>query len=117
MTHISKHLMGFAGEMSLLSDSNLAIVEEATASMTQVNNSIDVTTNVLQDLADKSKELSDKNTENSVLLSDVNNLKEDVVDNTKTMSVKIEQLFNLTNEVGKIVGSVQSIANQTNLLA
>lgn len=33
------------------------------------------------------------------------------------MNLKIEQLVELTTEVGKIVDSVQAIANQTNLLA
>ncbi len=117
MTHISGHLLDFANEMSLLSDSNLAIVEEATASMEQVNNNISETTQVLQELEDKSQNLSQKNNENIGLLNEVVFLKDDVLNNANTMSDKIEQLIELTAKVGSIVESVQAIANQTNLLA
>ncbi len=117
MTHISGHLLDFANEMSLLSDSNLAIVEEATASMEQVNDSINDTTEVLQELEDKSQNLSLKNNENIELLGEVVFLKDDVISNANTMSGKIEQLIDLTTKVGSIVESVNAIANQTNLLA
>lgn len=117
MSYISNQLMDFANEMAFLSESSLAIVEEATASMTQVNYTIDETSNVLENLAEKSKLLSEKNSENHTHLSEVNVLKENVINDANVMSTKIEQLVDLATEVGKIVDSVQGIANQTNLLA
>lgn len=117
MTYISEHLMDFANELAYLSESNLAIVEEATASMSQVNHTIDETSHVLQNLADESNLLSDKNNANHALLSEVSALKENVVSDAEIMSTKIEQLVDLATEVGRIVESVQGIANQTNLLA
>ena len=117
MTHISKQLVNFAEEMETLSESNLAIVEETTATMNQISESIDHTEKTLEDLTDKSKEFANKNYESIELLEKVNALKDNVVDDTHDMSEKIELLVNLATEVGKIVESVQGIATQTNLLA
>jgi methyl-accepting chemotaxis protein len=117
MSHISYQLMDFAGEMASLSESNLAIVEQTTASMNQVNQSIDATSQTLSSLAEESESLSKKNDESISLLKEVQMLKENVVQDTGTMSEKIQQLVDLATEVGKIVDSVQTIAEQTNLLA
>ncbi|MCQ4925513.1 methyl-accepting chemotaxis protein [Tissierella carlieri] len=117
MTHISNQLMNFAGEMGALSESNLAIVEETTASMNQVNEAIDTTSSTLDNLAKESQSLAQKNDESMNLLKEVQNLKDNVVQDTEIMNDKIQQLVNLTNEIGKIVDSVQTIAEQTNLLA
>ncbi|WP_353097223.1 methyl-accepting chemotaxis protein [Tissierella praeacuta] len=117
MTHISNQLIGFAEEMGELSESNLAIVEQTTASMNQVNESIDVTSETLDSLAKESQLLAEKNDESMGLLKEVQNLKDNVIQDTETMNQKIKQLANLTNEIGKIVDSVQAIAEQTNLLA
>lgn len=117
MTHISKQLMSFAEEMASLSESNLAIVEETTATMNQVTDTIDMTASTLNDLVSESKELESKNNESISLLQEVSGLKENVIDDTNNMNAKIEQLVELATEVGKVVNSVQEIANQTNLLA
>ncbi|MCK9217713.1 MAG: methyl-accepting chemotaxis protein [Firmicutes bacterium] len=117
MSHISYQLMDFAGELAVLSESNLAIVEETTASMNQVNEAIDITSQTLDNLSDESKTLAQKNDESMALLTEVQTLKENVVDDTGVMSEKIQQLVDLAVEVGKIVDSVQTIAEQTNLLA
>lgn len=117
MTHISGQLMKFAEEMAILSESNLAIVEETTATMNQVTETIDNTTNTLETLSSESIELAEKNNESKDLLNEVVHLKENVIEDTGIMSSKIEQLVDLATEVGKIVDSVQGIANQTNLLA
>lgn len=117
MSHISSKLTNFAGEMSSLSESNLAIVEQTTAGMSEVKHSIDVTATTLDSLASESETLADKNDESLELLQDVQNLKEDVLQNTNVMNDKIQELAQLATEVGKIVESVQSIAEQTNLLA
>ena len=117
MSHISQQLTDFAGEMSSLSESNLAIVEQTTAGMSEVKNSIDTTASTLENLANESETLAQKNDESISLLKDVQNLKEDVLKNTTVMNDKIQQLAQLATEVGKIVNSVQLIAEQTNLLA
>lgn len=117
MSFMSKQLMEFAEELASLSENNLAIVEETTATMNQVNETIDSTATTLDKVADGSKVLADKNNNSKNLLVEVGDLKEAVVKDTGMMNEKIEQLVNLSAEVGKIVDSVQEIANQTNLLA
>lgn len=117
MSHISTRLMDFASELSTLSQSNLAIVEETTATMSQVNDTIDTTAQTLDQLANDSRELEEKNNESKQLLEEVTALKEEVIDNTTVMNTNVEELVTLATEVGKIVDSVQGIANQTNLLA
>ncbi len=117
MSHISYQLMDFAGEMATLSESNLAIVEQTTASMSQVNQSIETTSQTLDSLMGESRSLILKNDESIGLLDEVLTLKDDVVQDTGVMGVKIQQLVDLAVEVGKLVDSVQAIAGQTNLLA
>ncbi|HHX62741.1 MAG TPA: chemotaxis protein [Epulopiscium sp.] len=117
MSHISSQLTDFAREMATLSESNLAIVEQTTAGMSEVKESIDQTAVTLESLATESETLAQKNDESISLLEDVQSLKEDVLKNTTVMNTKIQQLAQLATEVGKIVNSVQTIAEQTNLLA
>lgn len=117
MSHISNQLMEFAKELATLSESNLAIVEETNATVNNVTDTIDITAETLDHLAAESEELTQKNNESKLLLQDVSLLKENVIQDTETMSDKIVQLVELITEVGKIVDSVQSIASQTNLLA
>lgn len=117
MKHISGHLLEFAAELSGVSESNLAVVEETTATMTQVTDTIDGTAGTLSRLASDSEVFAQKNNESVELLQKVSGLKENVVADTRDMSVRIEQLVSLAIEVGKIVESVQAIANQTNMLA
>lgn len=117
MGYISRQLMEFAKEMATLSQSNLAIVEETTATMNQVTETIDKTAQVLQDLSDNSKKLAEKNDGSREFLFQVSGLKEDVIKDTEIMGEKITQLVDLAVEVNKIVDSVQGIASQTNLLA
>lgn len=117
MSHISEQLLEFARELDDLSASNLKIVEETTASMEEVNTAIDNTAETLSRLSEESEQLSGQNETGRVLLEEVKDLKEDVVKDTEIMNEKIEQLVVLADEVGKIVDSVQGIANQTNLLA
>lgn len=117
MTHISNQLMDFAKDLEILSEANLAIVEETTATMNQVTETIDHTAVTLENLSEDSKNLSTKNSESKELLGEVESLKEEVVLDTQEMNRKIEQLVDMAVKVGKIVDSVQGIANQTNLLA
>lgn len=117
ISHISSQLMEYAKELATLSESNLAIVEETTAGMNHVNESIETTGKILEDLSRDSSSLSERNKDSQLLLDEVNSLKDDVVKDTLDTNVKITQLAELSTEVGKIVDSVQGIANQTNLLA
>lgn len=117
MSFISEELFYFAKELADLSESNLAMVQETTATMGEVNATIDNTTQTLSQLSNKSSVLASKNTESKTMLNEVTSLKENVIDDTKDMHDKISQLVALSDEVGRIVSSVQGIANQTNLLA
>ena len=117
MQHISYELLDFAGKISTLSESSLAIVQQTTASMQEVNSSIGETASTLNHLTERSVELTEKNNESVNLLQEMQVLKENVERDTQTMNDKIEQLVELAIEVGKIVESVQNIAEQTNLLA
>lgn len=117
MSHISYQLKDFAKEIATLSESNLAIVQETTASMEQVNESISNTSQTLDSLTKESEELNTKNTESMKLLKEVEVIKNDVVEDTGIMNNKIQSLVELATEIGKIVESVQAIAEQTNLLA
>ncbi|MDF2609592.1 MAG: methyl-accepting chemotaxis sensory transducer [Lachnospiraceae bacterium] len=117
MSHISYQLKEFSGEIATLSESNLAIVEQTTASMQQVNESIAHTSRTLDELVDASKTLSSKNDESMKLLNEVQLFKDNVLSDTDIMKENIGQLIDLAGEIEKIVNSVQAIAKQTNLLA
>lgn len=117
MTHSSYKMIDFAQNMSLLSESNLSIVEEITASMNDVNETISHTSNTMDQLSKASKELIQKNDESMFQLNEVNTLKEDVIKDTTTMSEQIEKLVDMATKVNEIVNGVQVIAEQTNLLA
>lgn len=117
MSHISNRLRTFSGELAMLSEANIALVEETTVGMSEVNHSIQSTNKILDKLFEDSNDLRRKNNVGKVLLEEVVELKEDVVTDTNTMNDKIQLLAQLAAEVDVIVNSVQAIANQTNLLA
>jgi len=117
MTHSAYKMIDFAQNMSLLSESNLSIVEEITASMNDVNETIGHTSDTMDQLSKSSEELILKNDESMFQLNEVNTLKENVIKDTTTMSEQIEQLVDMATKVNEIVNGVQAIAEQTNLLA
>lgn len=117
MTHSAYALTNFAKEMALLSESNLAIVEEITASMNDVNETIVHTSSKMLHLSESSKDLIRKNDESMVQINEINSLKEHVVTDTKLMRDQIEQLVDMATRVNEIVNGVAAIAEQTNLLA
>ncbi|PHV70810.1 chemotaxis protein [Sporanaerobium hydrogeniformans] len=117
MSHISTELMEFAKEMANLSESNLSIVEETTATMNEVTDTIETTAKTLDRLNNESSTIAQKNNESKTLLNEVGLLRENVIEDTQKMSSKVQQLVEIAVEVGKVVESVQNIANQTNLLA
>lgn len=117
LVHISNGLKDFSEEMSELSESNLAVVEETNATMNQVNNHIEQTTQTLSKLAEESHYLENKNNESNTLLNEVGVLKENLYQDTNELKEKMTQLVELVKGIEGIVESVGSIAGQTNLLA
>ncbi len=117
MTHSAYKLIDFAKDMSTLSESNLAVVEETTASMNQVNETINNTSDTLKQLSDSSKVLVARNNESLHQLHEINGLKENVMSDATIMSKQIQQLVEMANRVNNIVNDVEAIAEQTNLLA
>lgn len=117
MSHMSEYLADFASKLSDLSQSNLAIVEETTATMGQVRDNVGFTSERLNQLSEESRELTEKNSEGRKLLEEVETLKAGVVEDTRQMDDQIMKLVGLVQEIEGIVDSVQGSAAQTNLLA
>ena len=116
-TYSAYKLIDFAKDMSVLSESNLAIVEEITASMNQVNNLIDNTSNTMNHLSQSSKTLVKKNDDSMIQLKELKILKENVTEDITTMNEQINQLVQMAAKINEIVNGVEEIAEQTNLLA
>ncbi|MGC4018823.1 MAG: methyl-accepting chemotaxis protein [Muricomes sp.] len=117
MSQISYDLKNFASELSDLSSSNLAIVEETTSSMNMVSEAVNNSTFILDKLASDSKDLIESNNTGMEELREINELKENVMINSSIMSNKIDELVDLANKMTVIVDGVADIAGQTNLLA
>ena len=117
MKHSADALAHFSEQLSLFSESNLAIVEEITASMNDVNETIEQTSNKMVNLAEDSSQLINKNDQSILQITEITQLKEDVVEDTQKMSKQFEELTSLTERISDIVNGVAAIAEQTNLLA
>lgn len=117
MSYISEQLMNYARSLAEVSDSNLAIVEETTASLNMVDENAKATTAMLGGLNDDARLLAEKTQESQQLLDHAKKLKDELVADMKTMAEEMSQLMHLVGEVNEIVDKVQSIAGQTNLLA
>jgi len=117
MRHSSNKLIDFAAEMATLSESNLAIVQQITASMNEVNNTIRSTSVTMGQVAQSSQKLIVKNDESMNQLQEIHALKEDVIKDTTQMGSQIERLVEMAERVNDIVNGVAAIAEQTNLLA
>jgi len=117
MSYSSDKLIRFAAEIAALSESNLAIVEQITASMNEVTGTIKTTSETMGQVACSSGTLIEKNDESMDQLKAIHALKEDVVRDTTQMSAQIEQLVDMATKVNEIVNGVAAIAEQTNLLA
>lgn len=115
--HVSGVLKDYTETMRDVSESNLAVVEETTASMTRVNETVKQAAEYLNQVTDTADTLAKKNAETKVVLDEVSDLKEEVVKDSNEMSVDIAQLVELANKIDNIVDSVKAIADQTNLLA
>lgn len=117
MTHSAYELSQFAKQMALVSESNLAVVEEITASMNDVNETVEQTSFKMKELSDSSNTLIQKNDESMTQIGELVDLKEHVVEDTKKMSIQIEELTTMAENISEIVNGVAAIAEQTNLLA
>ncbi|MTK12092.1 MAG: chemotaxis protein [Clostridiaceae bacterium] len=117
MSFISKELKKVAQQLAESSESNMAVVEETTANVSQVSGSIIHNTEVLNDLVEKSNNLIKTNDDNKNQLQQINQIKETVVNDAEIMSGKIKALEELSLQVDEIVAGVSTIADQTNLLA
>lgn len=117
VSHMATNLSDVTNKLVDISQSNLAVVEETTSTMTQVMDNVGYTSDRLNKLSSESTILTEKNNESLQLLEEIKQLKEGVMQNTRQMSEEIMNLMNLVQEIEGIVGSVQEIATQTNLLA
>ncbi len=115
--HISNRLKALVQEISSLSQSNLAVVEETTAGMDEVSRSIQLITDKLGELKEGAFQLQEKNDESMKFLSEVNALKGRLVSQAQVMVTTMGELIGLIQRVEDIVNSVEQVAEQTNLLA
>ena len=63
VTHMATNLSGVTDKLADISQSNLAVVEETTATMTQVMNNVEYTSDRLNKLSEDSTTLTEKNSE------------------------------------------------------
>ena len=117
IAHSAGNLTTFSNELSTLSESNLAIVEETTASMNAVSETILKTTETLDVLSKDAEHLVQSNNQSLNQIHEINRLRGTVMDNAGDMTEKMGQLVQLTQKVDQIVEGVAGIASQTNLLA
>lgn len=117
MSHIAERLIEFSHDMSYLSESNVAIVEETNASMAQVNSTVADAARTLEQLSKSSENLVLSNNTGLKQLLEVAKLKEDVLQDAQIMKKQIEELVDMTTKINEIVKGVDAIADQTNLLA
>ena len=104
-------------ELSHFSDSNMAIVEQTTASMNQVNEAITSSTQILATMTERSAALMEMNSKNNSQLGDMGLIRDEVVEKTDHMIGKMVALGEISDKVDLIVKTVGTIADQTNLLA
>jgi methyl-accepting chemotaxis protein len=117
MNFLAKAINNFTEEMTSLSEANMAMVEQTTASMDNVNESIKVHTETLNKITQQSKDLIDLNGSCLDQMEEINQIKDNVIQDAKDMSAKIEALVDMIDKVSQIVEGVEGIAEQTNLLA
>lgn len=117
MSFISMELSKFANDLAHSSESNMAVVEETTASMNEVSQVINSHTSILEELSIKSNNLMTGNRDTMQLLEEINHIKAIVLKDSEIMSQKIGLLEEISRKMDTIVAGVGSIAEQTNLLA
>lgn len=117
MQFISKELRNAAEQLAESSESNMAVVEETTANVSQVSELIIRNAGVLNQLVEESNVSIEMNNNSKSQLHQINDIKETVIKDSEIMSEKIKALEEISLKVDEIVAGVSSIADQTNLLA
>lgn len=117
MNFISNELKTFANNLAETTESNMAVVEETTASMNDVSDAITRNTEVLDGITNNSNNLIKINRENIKQLEEINIIKDKVSEDAEVMLQKINLLNQMSDKVDEIVQGVSMIAEQTNLLA
>lgn len=117
MKFSAKQLSSFAKEIALLSESNLAVVEQTTAGMNQVSETVFQTTERLMGVASRTEALSSVNHSNQEQIEKISAYKEQVLSDSGVMNLKIDELIDMAGKINAIVEGVEQISNQTNLLA
>lgn len=117
MSFMSEQIKNFAEEMTSVSQTNMAMVQQVTASMDQVNESITNENFTLNKITEQSNQLIQMNNDSISQLESITLLKDEVVKDANEMSGKIEILVDMVDKVNEIVQGVEGIAGQTNLLA
>jgi methyl-accepting chemotaxis protein len=117
MMHSAKHIKTLSAELSDVSSSNLSVVEETSASMSQVNETISMVSDTLNALMASSEQLISQNNQGLNRLHDVVQLKDEVIGHANVMHTQIGSLVDNANNIQSIVKTVDNIASQTNLLA
>ncbi len=88
MNHISQQLMKYATTLSEVSDSNLAIIEETTASLNVVDDHAKMAFDTIHDLSVEAKSLAGKTEESKQLLQDARKLKDELVEDMRIIDRK-----------------------------
>lgn len=114
---LSSELSDCTQAMQDISQENLAIIEQTTASMNQVNHSVSTAAQTLCAVTQTAQLLAQKNSDSKLLLDEASELKDEVLKDSQDMRISITKLVDLTAEIDKVVENVQGIASQTNLLA
>ncbi|MGL4736299.1 MAG: methyl-accepting chemotaxis protein [Cellulosilyticaceae bacterium] len=117
MGFTSQKMKKVASELTQASQSNSAMVEEATASVEAVAVTLNHSTGVVGEIVNKAVYLKTVNQENKGKLDEATRLKDFVLEQTAIMEGKIAALQALATNVQEIVEGVRGIAEQTNLLA
>lgn len=117
LNYVTEHLTDYTEVMQDVSEANLAVIEETTASMNQVNQTVVEAAEALYIVTDTAQNLAGQNQSSMALLDEAARLKEEVISNSEGMHENISRLIELTAQLDKMVADVQNITNQTNLLA
>lgn len=117
MAYSAKNLVDYAQGISSFSHSTLDLINKTSAEMGSVNQIINTTTLTLENVSKNSTFLSDKNRNNLEKISEINTMKDLVLENAGNMEKNMKELLSLTQQMDNIVYGVSGIASQTNLLA
>lgn len=114
---ISDKLKKYSEQLAFSSDSNMTIVEETTASLSEMSSAIQNNTEKTVSLSSDAEDLMHSNEKNRTQIREVNELKANVIRNSEEMREEINKLREISLQVDEIVNGVGAIAEQTNLLA